>query len=74
MNDLLMLLVIAAVAYFMFRKSGLAHSRAGGSREASNSKKARTAYFKSLNEQSQTIDLKKTDYTILPSDPDDKSS
>ena len=76
MNDLFILLLIGAVVFFMFRKGGMGCCGGHGGHESSNSKNSHshTGHSASHQERSQTIDLNESDYSILPSNTEEKQT
>ena len=76
MNDLFTLLLIGAVVYFMFRKGGMGCCGGHGGHDSANSGNghSHTGHSAPHQEQSQTIDLNESDYSILPSNTEEKQT
>ena len=72
MNSLFILLVLAVVVYFVFRKGGMGCCRGHGSHGSPDYKHTYTGHSALHKKQSQTIDLDEADYTILPSETTEK--
>jgi len=68
MNTLFILLLLAVVVYFAFRKGGMGCCGGHGNHGSPDSKHTHTGHSASHKEQSQTIDLDEADYSILPSE------
>ena len=77
MNDLFTLILIGAVVFFMFRKGGMGGMGCcggHGNHESPGSENKHTGHSASHKEQSQAIDLVEADYSILPSNTNEKQT
>ena len=75
MNNLILLISIGAILFFMFRKGGMAGMGCCGGHghhEASDSGNTPANHSGSDKENPQIIDLNEADYTVLPSKRDER--
>ena len=72
MSNLLTLLFIGGILYFMFRKGGMGCCGGHGDHDSPDAKNRHVDHSAPHKESSQIIDLNKADYSVLPLDSKEK--